>query len=239
MKQRTLVLTAFFALSLTTAASAGAHTEIETFAKGEFTNLFFGHEFEFPMECCWELVERPELEGFTLHLVPNFDRITFDLGDDEIVESAGITILDFEGGFVGDLPTSAVIFRGANDDFVVFNADEIGVAQTFSADVNTPGQLTGKPIGPIVEINLQAANEGNSVFPNEIGAYFDNLTADVIVPETIGDLDGDGDVDVMDLLALLGAWGDCPDPPAECSADLNEDGIVNVMDLLMQLANWG
>ena len=39
-----------------------------------------------------------------------------------------------------------------------------------------------------------------------------------------------------DLLALVAAWGDCPDP---CSADINEDQIVNIHDLLALVAAWG
>jgi hypothetical protein len=54
-----------------------------------------------------------------------------------------------------------------------------------------------------------------------------------------GDIDCDGDVDTADLLALLAAWGDCPEPPSMCPADLNGDGIVNTSDLLDLLANWG
>jgi hypothetical protein len=56
---------------------------------------------------------------------------------------------------------------------------------------------------------------------------------------TTGDVDCDGDVDTADLLALLGAWGDCPHPPSMCPADLDGDGVVNTADLLILLGNWG
>ncbi len=51
----------------------------------------------------------------------------------------------------------------------------------------------------------------------------------------LGDLNGDGVVDVSDLLILLGEWGPCDD----CPADLNGDGVVDVSDLLILLGNWG
>lgn len=54
-----------------------------------------------------------------------------------------------------------------------------------------------------------------------------------------GDLDGDGTVGILDLLALLGDWGPCPDPPAECAADVDGDGSVGITDLLALLSNWG
>jgi hypothetical protein len=53
------------------------------------------------------------------------------------------------------------------------------------------------------------------------------------------DIDGDGDVDTADLLALLAAWGDCPEPPEGCPADFDGDGDVDTADLLTMLANWG
>ena len=54
-----------------------------------------------------------------------------------------------------------------------------------------------------------------------------------------GDIDGDGDVGVLDLLILLGSWGLCPAPPATCFADLDCDGAVGVTDNNILLGNWG
>ena len=57
---------------------------------------------------------------------------------------------------------------------------------------------------------------------------------------TPGDLDGDGDVDQIDLVRLISAWGPCPQPcPPSCAADFDGDCKVTVADLLMLLGNWG
>lgn len=48
-----------------------------------------------------------------------------------------------------------------------------------------------------------------------------------------GDLDGDGEVAVDDILTLLAQWG------GSGSADLDEDGQVEVDDVLLMLQEWG
>jgi hypothetical protein len=50
-----------------------------------------------------------------------------------------------------------------------------------------------------------------------------------------GDVNGDGAVDVTDLLELLGAWGPCEG----CPADIDGSGEVDVTDLLALLGAWG
>ncbi|MDY7110676.1 MAG: FG-GAP repeat protein, partial [Planctomycetota bacterium] len=58
--------------------------------------------------------------------------------------------------------------------------------------------------------------------------------------EAVGDLNGDGIVNVRDLLALLAAWGACDEPcPPACIGDTNFDCTVNWIDLLTLLSNWG
>ena len=54
-----------------------------------------------------------------------------------------------------------------------------------------------------------------------------------------GDITGDGIVNVDDLLAVINAWGLCPNCELiACPADLNDDCFVNVDDLLMVINNW-
>lgn len=82
----------------------------------------------------------------------------------------------------------------------------------------------------VIELRRQADTAPN---PTEVALAW-------IVPNTLrpGDVNGDGLVNVTDLLAVISAWGPCP-VPANCPADVTHDGVVNVADLLMVISNWG
>ena len=55
-----------------------------------------------------------------------------------------------------------------------------------------------------------------------------------------GDVDGDGDVDIQDLAALLGAYGKCTGEPGyNPAADFNGDGCISLSDLATLLGNYG
>jgi hypothetical protein len=55
-----------------------------------------------------------------------------------------------------------------------------------------------------------------------------------------GDVNGDGVVDVDDLIAVILGWGACADcPPPNCPADVNDDCAVDVDDLIAVILNWG
>jgi len=55
------------------------------------------------------------------------------------------------------------------------------------------------------------------------------------LPPCFADVNDDGVVDVLDLLAILAAWGTTGGGPE----DVNGDGIVDVLDLLAVLGAWG
>lgn len=60
-----------------------------------------------------------------------------------------------------------------------------------------------------------------------------SLRAPGVPVPVLGDLNGDGIVNGLDLGLMLSAWGSNGGP-----ADLNNDGIVNGLDLGIQLSNW-
>ena len=52
-----------------------------------------------------------------------------------------------------------------------------------------------------------------------------------------GDVDGNGIVDVEDIVAVILGWGPCAGGNA-CPADVTGDGQVGVDDLLLVIVNW-
>jgi len=93
-----------------------------------------------------------------------------------------------------------------------------------------------------VENGTVGAEVSNSYFcnncPDDIyGAWVDaggNIFDDACDGVCIGDISGDGNVGVTDVLAIIDAW-----ETSNSTADLNADGIVNVIDLLMVVGAWG
>ncbi len=62
------------------------------------------------------------------------------------------------------------------------------------------------------------------------------------VPSTScpGDVNGDGQVNTNDLLAVITGWGPCPAScPFNCLGDVNHDCVVNTLDLLVVINGWG
>ena len=77
-------------------------------------------------------------------------------------------------------------------------------------------------------------------WPDGTETCIENIAADQVVqidkpmPTQPGDADGDLDVDLADLLMVIGNWGSAgPD------GDVNNDGSVALDDLLMVIGNWG
>ena len=53
--------------------------------------------------------------------------------------------------------------------------------------------------------------------------------------DCLEDVNGDGNVDVEDLLELIAVWGPCE----SCAADFDANGMVDIGDLLLLIGAWG
>ncbi len=154
----------------------------------------------------------------------------------------------------GATPASEIQLHGTvqvDNDFAEFTVtgEDLGFGSgpgtfkgTFSTDALN-GVVWPSPLFPphsIVDLQIDAINGGIEGYGYFVDSFinFDVIPAPPCVPSCPADLDGNGSVGILDLLALLAAWGDCP-AKGECWADLNGDATVGILDLLELLANWG
>ncbi len=141
----------------------------------------------------------------------------FDLGGASDVNDTGQVV---GRAWTFDNLESAFIWQNGTmtdlNDLIVANA---GVHITWATAINNQGQITGQ------------ADADNG-----------DVVAVLLTPiePPVGDLDGDGQVGVIDFLMLLSLWGPClPACPPSCVGDLDGDCAVGVIDFLSLLAHWG
>ena len=85
--------------------------------------------------------------------------------------------------------------------------------------------------------------EGTYVFTLSVINSQKMVTQDVTVTvaaKLAGDVNGDGHVNVTDVLYLAASWGKCQgDAAYDVRCDLNNDGCVDVADLLALAQSFG
>ncbi len=129
-----------------------------------------------------------------------------------------------------------VLHIGANVDCQSF----IITAWEVSAPCGTASVVTPEPLQPGDVGWWVLVTTGFDGVPCEADArYVATFTVLPVGCPAQGDVDGDGIVDFDDLLAVLGAFGPCPDPPGCPPADLDGDGVVDPDDLLTVVSGFG
>jgi T5SS/PEP-CTERM-associated repeat protein len=169
--------------------------------------------------------------------------VNFQLGGEP--RSFATVDLDSNGNvdiaIVVDDPASGLLVRILRNDTEQDGKDDPQLTFALADDVAegefpvlvASGDLTGNGVDNLITVNAPPSTIGASPTASTV-AIRDGSGGETL----LGDLNGDGVVNVSDLLLLLGAWGTCPSS-GSCPADLNNDGVVNVSDLLLLLANWG
>jgi T5SS/PEP-CTERM-associated repeat protein len=139
---------------------------------------------------------------------------------------------------VVDDPNLGLLVRILRNDSIngqIIFSKGIDQQQGESPILVTSGDMTGNRVEDLITVN---ANQGTALGGPPSSVVIQPNESEPLPPQIPGDLNGDGVVNVSDLLILLGNWGPCVDCD-KCVGDLNDDCIINVSDLLELLANWG
>lgn len=129
-------------------------------------------------------------------------------------------------GVAGNYPLGSLIIDAVSTSNLVDNHDN-----------DNKTQADGEAIYcDVLVVNGHLETNGYKVYANEIiinGSVSNNDDVIIIIDGIFGDINADGEVNVLDLLRVIADWGQ---PGGD--ADLNEDGIVDILDFLLVLQEW-
>lgn len=156
--------------------------------------------------------------------------------------STGVQVLPF----LGEPYQQAVKPMGINNaGTVVGEIYQGGSARAFVytpangiRDLNDPAIVAGIPAG-FTLMNAQKVNDTGWIVGWGYGGG-GMYKSFVLRPNSAGDVDGDGDVDLSDLTLLLGSFGLCNgDAGYNMGADFDASGCVELSDLAVLLGTFG
>ncbi len=197
-----------------------------------------------------------------------YHAVTLLVPDGRVVTTGGTRIKFQYGPTTADIEAYSppYLFRGVRPQIQKASSTQPHRGETLGIEIFPQTQLTGVVLmgaqttthwvdgGIPRRIVLPVAQMGSGVtftLPTDaslapLGRYLlfamvDDIPSVALIVELLprsGDVDGDGTVGILDLLALLAAWGPCPAAPAACPTDVDGTGSTSIGDLLSLLAGW-
>jgi hypothetical protein len=134
-------------------------------------------------------------------------------------------------------------YTAADFTLLLKRIDAAGGVQTLVGDAGLPYFTGGNVVSQSAVDNLEhlyitGLQPGDyllHVKRNDVLAGAKDVAIAWMIPKKPGDVNGDGFVNIDDLLGVISAWGTCPG----CPADLTGGGLVNIDDLLAVINGWG
>jgi len=161
----------------------------------------------------------PGVKGFTINLPFDSENLEIASIDAEALETLGYV-------YLSDDKTSSVNLTWLAPENDMLTADGKLFTITFKTKYDTPGG----------EIPLLLSGIIGDRMGDELSVDFKSGAINVI-PYMLGDINGDGRVDILDAILLQRFWlGDLiPDARQRLATDVNRDGRIDANDLLLVL----
>lgn len=150
---------------------------------------------------------------------------------------------DIEVGLLGDAAFNVGIppGRDASGNFTFWNAGFLSRARALGAVAvdGARGLRIGRFLDRVADGQMNDISHQSTRGAARQAEEWDRLLTIAALP-AIGDVNGDGSVGPIDLLAVLASWGGCaPTDTDPCGSDFDRDGVVGPSDLLALLSAFG
>ncbi|MDR4988696.1 MAG: M28 family peptidase [Bacteroidales bacterium] len=156
-----------------------------------------------------------------------FVSIRFRFFSDHIITREGMYIDDFMITVEGD-PTYNVYFNVTNE-----HGDAVEQAvTTFDGVQHEPGAYVFEDVAP-GNYEYQITKTCYDTYEGTLSIVSNDVYAEVVLPGMPGDANGDGVVNVLDVISIVNYFsGEAVASFCPANADVNQDGIVNVLDVI-------
>ncbi len=130
------------------------------------------------------------------------------------------------GWTVTPVDNDGFTFKPSTLEWVLVGAWSAGNSATIIYDVTVPGGATE------MTYSLSGTTSGYGVGPFAVGGE-----TCITVSLLVGDLNDDGDINVLDMIMVGNHWGETG-TPGWIPEDLNNDGVINEGDMVVIGQNW-
>ncbi|MCC7387874.1 MAG: hypothetical protein IT431_03810 [Phycisphaerales bacterium] len=126
-----------------------------------------------------------------------------------------------------DIPVNVVAVDHRMPRLTIYAGTDAGLLRSVDGGDSWHDYPPGVPHAPVVDINLDTQRERMIVATQGRGSWM------APIEYCLGDWNGDGQTNTLDILAYLNDW-----VAGEAWADINGDGSVNTLDVLAFLNAW-
>jgi hypothetical protein len=222
-----------------------------------------------PLESIYELAFSCASFNLTSETAAEFDLLPYEANctvrvdengdgvfDYELIPETETMTIEYDLGLTQIAPSKTVVEQGSSLPINVTVVNYGVYAETFNVTLCANDTIIGWQTitltnGTAATItftwNTGGFGKGNYTIqsyagpvPGETNTYDNGLALDTVRLSIPGDVDGDFDVDILDVVKITGVYGSkLGDPNFSPNSDINDDGQITILDVVIWTGHYG